>query len=785
MKKSIFTCSILALCGISYSLNAAEISGQVLFEETPVTNASVSVWEYYPPQSDGAYISFILPVCRCEVQTSTEGFYSASVSPGSNYVVRVVPDSYTNLLETYYPDVRLMADADLIETADGSAATNINFSLQQGAWIRGTVMANSDPVSNVTVNISIPSGSFFESARTDSNGTYSILVESGSNYIAEASPERDSGLLSEYYSNAVTSADATQIYPSIGTPAENINFDLEPAARISGTLKSGTNTVSDASVRIYEKVYQESSGLFTYDYTEYATPDSAGSYTAWVRSGSNYVVLVTPYVSTGCLPMYYDGVTSRDDALPLTTTVDEPAEQIDFNLNQGAWISGIVMDGSEPISYLRVEVYKKVYNSTEADWNYNSIASDYTDTNGAYSALVPEGTNYVVFADSKSTSGLLSLPPSVSEQGIYYDTAHPRENATLVSTSTNTPAENINFDMSALPTVSGKVTSNGTALSNATVTIYQKTVCYTGLGGTPVFTGTMFVKDIETDIDGTFSIQLPPGNNYLVHASADGTSSCLPLYYNNVRTSSDAELISLAFGDAATNVNFDLPTGFWIQGTVSDEDGNLASQPYINVYDSSSQLVNYQSGNSDGTYSISAPIGEPVCLRASASSMQSEWYKDSPSQQYATPISGNTGDVVTANFTLFRTDADQDGDGVPDYQEEFIPDGIYESGVDYSNLKKSDTDEDGFDDGEEQRCKTDPANRFDFFQMASPYATPDGMILRWMSASGVSYYIERSTNMFDWTDIAGPTSGSGSLIQFETPAVSGSCAYYRISVRTP
>ncbi len=768
MKKSLV---IFLLFSCTLTVSAAEISGMIHHDGSPVTNVVISVLVRVDSEFSSHAMS-ALPFGTV-IDVASNGAYVIDISSGSNYVVRVTPDVTTGLLPLYYLDAHSSWNASLIVTTDNSPVTNINFDLQQGVEVSGLVLA--DSIGFPEARVWVDNGSFSASSKTDSNGFYKVLVAPGSNYTARVNPRRDSGFLGEYYSNAVSSSDALAFSATLGFPATHINFDMEPAARISGTIFAGSNTVSEVFVTAYQKMDQ------WYQYVEGGTVSSNGMYSVWVPPGSNYLLKVFPYRDTAFLPEYYNGAYSQEEAELLSVFVEAPLEDINFDLDPGAWISGVVMSGTHIEGGARVQVQKKVYDGGTSNWIYTTVGSDFVDLLGGYSILVPPGTNYVVFAALPLEYPFLSFSPS---RGFYYDAAHLCENALIVSATLDTPAEGIDFDLGRLPVISGKVMSEEIPLVGATVDVFHETVVQSSSNGWMSASLIRFVASVEVEADGSYAVRLSPGSNYLIRAEAAPLTPFLPEYYNNTRSSSDAERFSLSLDGSETNVNFDLSVGFRIQGTVNTEEGNAVRSHSISVYGSSARRANQVSGNTDGSYSIYAPTGELVRVSASGFSVRHEYYSNSWTYAGATAFSGETGDVVTANFVLFRSDADRDGDGLPDYQEEAVPDGIYQPGVDPSNLNVGDTDQDGVNDYHEKICKTDPANRSDYLYISDSIVSPDEILLRWPSVDQVAYCVERCSNLLthEWEEISELINGDGSVLQFTDRSALGIQAFYRIRV---
>ena len=96
---------------------------------------------------------------------------------------------------------------------------------------------------------------------------------------------------------------------------------------------------------------------------------------------------------------------------------------------------------------------------------------------------------------------------------------------------------------------------------------------------------------------------------------------------------------------------------------------------------------------------------------------------------------------------------DTDGDGLTDWQE---------VNTYHSNPNLHDTDGDGFDDGFEVSTGFSPT---------SPTSTPDALSsirtaaeYRFNAANGISYRIEVSTDLANWSTLETPIIGSGGVI---------------------
>jgi len=98
----------------------------------------------------------------------------------------------------------------------------------------------------------------------------------------------------------------------------------------------------------------------------------------------------------------------------------------------------------------------------------------------------------------------------------------------------------------------------------------------------------------------------------------------------------------------------------------------------------------------------------------------------------------------------------------------------------------TDSDGDGQNNWQEWRAGTDPANPLSALRMLTPSAGPAGVVVRWQSVSGQTYFLERSTNLavnpaFQTiaTNIVGQ---AGETVYLDTGAPGLGSFFYRVNV---
>jgi hypothetical protein len=246
----------------------------------------------------------------------------------------------------------------------------------------GVLLGNIDVIAESSDNYGFTS--------TASDGTYSILVASGT-YTVSFADNANSTYLSGYYSSSGFTLKAGSATPvTVGTAdVTGVNAQLQTGHHIKGTV-TGPGGAPLAGI----DVYAESS-----NYSGYAMTGPSGTYSAVVASGtytvsfddSGYVYVAGYYSSTG-LTLDYGSAT------PVTVgTADVTG--INVQLQTGHYIKGTVTGpGGAPLGDVWVC----------PEGSDRSAYCAPTASDGTYSALVASGTYTVFFDNSTYLSGYYS-----------------------------------------------------------------------------------------------------------------------------------------------------------------------------------------------------------------------------------------------------------------------------------------------------------------------------------------------------------------------------------------
>ena len=99
----------------------------------------------------------------------------------------------------------------------------------------------------------------------------------------------------------------------------------------------------------------------------------------------------------------------------------------------------------------------------------------------------------------------------------------------------------------------------------------------------------------------------------------------------------------------------------------------------------------------------------------------------------------------------------------------------------------ADSDGDGMNNWQEWIAGTNPTDDASVLQLKSPLDDGSGMRLTWQSVSGVTYYVQRSTNLLAqpaFSAIQSNLVGQAGLTSYtDTTATNGGPFFYRIGVQ--
>jgi transcriptional regulator CtsR len=569
------------------------ISGHVYKEDglTPIPNMLVII--------DGINNSF-----GDSAATEVDGSYSLALPMGTYNVWAFGNSEYA---AEFYDNAYYEYEATPVSVTVPDDTPGIDFILERGGTISGFVYDEAGmPLPGVIVSTDYPiSGhiSNFRGFRTADDGSYTITGLQPGNYKVQA---YTTGYIDEYYDNVYESSEATPVQVTAHSDTPGINFYLDFGGSISGVVKDDSGSPM-VGARI------DASGIDTDCYAYGCTADDGSYIIAGLQPDSYKVSAEAP----GYVPEYYDNVYEHSEATPVPVTVPNNTPNIDFSLEIGGSISGVVADDSgNPI----VGAWVAARGYDVGGYSYSE-----TRTDGSYTITGLRSGNYSVCA---------SASVYIDE---YYDNVYDYSEATPVSVVKPNNTPNINFSLELGGSISGVVKDDS---GNPIVGAWVDASGYDVSG----------YSYSETRTDGSYTITGLRSGNYSVYASA---SVYIDEYYDNVYDYYEATPVSVTAPDETTGINFALGGAGTISGVVEDDSGNPIAGATVcaDGYDVSDYAYTETSG--DGNYTIGGLHSGSYIVSVEASGYLTEYYDNVYDYYEATPVSVTAPDETTGiNFAL-------------------------------------------------------------------------------------------------------------------------------------
>lgn len=559
---------------IDFSLSVnSRITGDVSIGATPLGNIILDIFDF----DSGTWIN--------SGRTNENGNFTVPVLPG-NYKVGTFARE-EGFVDEFYND-QDFDSADSVRVLPEEAKPGIDFEMAAGGSISGRVTNGSTPIEGIEVNaIEFDSHAWVSSGITNSNGEYTINGLPSGNYlilavdpvktVADAPPGgpprggRSEGIYNnKFFDNALFISQATPVSTTNGEVKSGIDITVSLGGTISGQVVGvkTNDVVKGAAIEAYES----KTGLWSSS----VTSDDSGKYTISLPAGFDYKLRA---IDNGNVftSQYYSGAVNLHEASALHVDASTNTADINFTLrDNGNFISGFVSDlKNKPLRGVKVDIF---------DFDTGSwIDSVVTNLDGKYKRFIPAGKYRVgtLPFDSK-------FLPDFHRDSLGWDDAAP------VFVSDTFSAQNINFRLGTGSAITGVVKDkSGAVLPEINVQVFD-------------YFSNSWVNESITGKNGQYSVIVPPGEYRLRTAPLDKTSKIGGEFYDSAKSWNLSTPITVAMETAVTlndivlfegnsingsvvneaseslvNVRidvFDFKTGFWINSTITDKDGNYIVQ---------------------------------------------------------------------------------------------------------------------------------------------------------------------------------------------------------------
>lgn len=392
--------------------------------------------------------------------------------------------------------------------------------------VQGQVTASGTPVPGLPVHAySFATGAFIAEAVTDAAGHYVLELPAGTYTLVALG----TGQWATQWSGGAAFQSAA--VPVTVASLSTANFSLVPGGALAGQVTdAGGMPVAGRSVDIFDANDQ---------FVATAATDANGSFARGLAPG-RYKVRVNGGRS-GLATTYFAAAPVRNAATPVEVTSGTTTTGINVQLAPGGRILGRVIAAAtgNPVNQAQVLV---------DDIPRGFLTATRTDSAGNYVLNLAPG-NYRVRVRAPGTN----LAPQFHH---VVGSLMVSAASTPVTVMAGADTTNVDFHLSAGGTLTGRVVSavDGTPLAGVTVT-------------TSEFSNFGFVDNTSTRFDGTYVLNLPPGD-YKVRAIATGTPFAT-LAFGGINQRDRSTSVRVDAGLTTPGIDLFLPIGGIIGGRVT------------------------------------------------------------------------------------------------------------------------------------------------------------------------------------------------------------------------
>jgi hypothetical protein len=344
--------------------------------------------------------------------------------------------------------------------------------------------------------------------------------------------------------------------------------------------------------------------------------------------------------------LYYDNTADKGSATAVTVAPGNDMSGVNFRFSTGSSrsrISGTVSKDSDGSALSSAQI--SVYSSSGI-----LITTAVSDSSGRYSVTGLSTGSY--FLKAYAGAGFRTE---------YYYNASSLSAATAISIGNGSDVSNIDFRLSSIRSISGKVTrdKDGGPLAEIEVSVFAN------------FNEESRANALKsrTNATGEYSFSnLAPGKYYV--AALDNLGY-IDEYYNN-SSELGAMPVEVVQDVETTNINLGLATGGALLGKATQtSDGLRIAYPKVFLYSANWDLAKTIYGNSDGEYRSDVKPGS-YYLMVSASNYADQYYPGSNMRNGASLVQFDLEHTTVVNFELNRgiilsgkIIRDSDGTGIP------------------------------------------------------------------------------------------------------------------------
>ncbi|GAA4715506.1 carboxypeptidase regulatory-like domain-containing protein [Nocardioides conyzicola] len=286
---------------------------------------------------------------------------------------------------------------------------------------------------------------------TGADGAYDLNgLAAGSYRIAFDPGSVPGGYEGEYWDDAASFDEATQIDLADGQAATGTDAELAVRGRITGVVTGPAGQpLSDIKVTAYRREIEDGDGgdedVYWDEYTD-AWTGSDGSYDLGAMHSGTYRIEFYDYM-TGYVGEYWRDTTLWADASGVQVTAGTVTSGINAQLALGGVVDGVV---TAPDGHALPDIEVRAYRWDQAGGTWEWAYYTYTDDNGFYDMSgLPDGSYRLGFSNE---DGYYATE--------YWDNATTLDDATTIAVTAGNPRHGRNAQLSEFGTIDGTVTDS-------------------------------------------------------------------------------------------------------------------------------------------------------------------------------------------------------------------------------------------------------------------------------------------------------------------------------------